>query len=222
MKLNDDILSGLPFWGQLSTSQRAEVAEMTYTRLYSKGSIVGCGSNCLGLIQVLRGGTRVYLLSPEGREVTLYRLGVGDCCVLTASCVMSQITFETNMVAEEETELLILPAHTFSRLTGENIHVRCCMYELATRRFSAVMFSLQQVLFARFDRRLASFLLSEAERTGSRELRLTHEEIARQVSSAREVVARMLKRFASDGLVSLRRGVIRIERPAELKKILSE
>ena len=112
--------------------------------------------------------------------------------------------------------------HTFSRLTGENIHVRCFMYELATRRFSAVMFSLQQVLFARFDRRLASFLLSEAERTGSRELHLTHEEIARQVSSAREVVARMLKRFASDGLVSLRRGVIRIERPAELKKILSE
>ena len=222
MKPTDDMLSGLPFWGQLSATQRADVAEMTYTRHYDKGGLIGGGANCLGLIQVLRGGTRVYLLSPEGREVTLYRLGVGDCCVLAASCVMRQITFETHMVAERGTELLILPAHTFARLTGENIHVRCLMYELAVRRFSEVMFSLQQVLFTRFDSRLASFLLSESARTGSRELRLTHEEIARQVSSAREVVARMLKRFASEGLVSLRRGVIRLERPEELKKILSE
>ena len=161
----------------------------------------------------------MYLLSPEGREVTLYRLGVGDCCVLTASCVMSQISFETNMAAEQDSEVLIVPVHTFGRFTEENIHVRCFMYELAIRRFSSVMFSLQQILFARFDRRLASFLLEEAERTGSREIRLTHEEIARQVSSAREVVARMLKRFASDGWVSLRRGMIYLEQPEELKKI---
>ena len=82
------MLSGLPFWGQLSATQRPDVAEMTYTRHYDKGGLIGGGANCLGLIQVLRGGTRVYLLSPEGREVTLYRLGVGTaaCSRPPASC----------------------------------------------------------------------------------------------------------------------------------------
>ena len=105
-------------------------------------------------------------------------------------------------------------------LAQQNIYARCFLYELATARFSAVMWSMQQVLFARFDRRLATFLLNEYERTGNAEIRMTHEQIAQHVSSAREVVARMLKRFASDGLVEMRRGAIRLSDPDGLRRLL--
>ena len=86
--------------------------------------------------------------------------------------------------------------------------MRCFLYELATQRFSDVMWAMQQILFKSLDRRLATFLLAEAERTGSSAIRMTHEQIAQHISSAREAVARMLKSFSEDGLVALRRGEI--------------
>ena len=152
--------------------------------------------------------------------MTLYRLGAGDCCVLSASCVISQITFETLMAAEQDTELLIVASGAFGELTKQNINVRCFMYEQAISRFSDVMWAMQNVLFRRFDQRLAAFLLEEYKRTSSREIKMTHEQIAQNTSSAREVVARMLKRFASDGLVEMRRGTIRLADVDGLKKLL--
>lgn len=204
-------LQRLPFWGQLTEQQRETVERSAVVRPYSQGDgIHGRGEACLGMLCLLRGSVRIYLLSEEGREVTLYRLHEGDCCVISASCVISQITFEAQMTAETDCEMLIIGSSVFAELAEENIYVRCFMYEQLTERFSSVMWSMQQILFAGVDRRLASYLLREYERTGLRELRMTHEQIAQQISSAREVVARMLKRFAADGLVETRRGAIQL------------
>jgi len=93
-------------------------------------------------------------------------------------------------------------------LREQNLPVRCFLYELATQRFSDVMWAMQQILFKSLDRRLATFLLAEAGRTGSSTIRMTHEQIAQHISSAREAVARMLKSFSEDGLVALKRGEI--------------
>ena len=158
------------------------------------------------MLLVLSGEIRTYLLSDEGREVTLYRLHPDDLCVLSASCVISQITFDTQICAQRETEVLIIPASIVAALGEQNLSVRCFLYELATQRFSDVMWAMQQILFKSLDRRLATFLLAEAERTGSSTIRMTHEQIAQHISSAREAVARMLKSFSEDGLVALRRG----------------
>lgn len=213
-------LARLPYWADLSAAEREAVAQHAVVRHYPKGSIIHSGgSACLGMILVLSGKLRTYLLSEEGREITLFRLEAGDPCVLSAACVVSQLTFETQMEAEADCELLIVGAAVFKKLTEENIHVRCFLYELATARFSTVMWTMQRILFEKVDRRLAAYLLAESEKTGSLTLHVTHEEIARQISSAREVVARMLKRFSADGLVELRRGAVRLTDVPALRKI---
>mgnify|MGYP004641203949 FL=1 len=202
-------LEQLPFWPSLSERERDMVRRSAVLRRYEKGALIHDGGNeCLGMLLLLSGEIRTYLLSDEGREVTLYRLYAGDVCVLSASCVISQITFDTQISAQQETEVLIIPASIVAALREEDLSLRCLLYELATQRFSDVMWAMQQILFKGLDRRLAGFLLDEAERTGSSTIRMTHEQIAQHISSAREAVARMLKNFSEDGLVSLKRGAI--------------
>ena len=218
MTETEQLFQGLSFWGHLSADEAAAVLQNTTLRKYPRGSIVhGCGGECLGMIFVVKGELRTYILSEEGREITLFRLHPGEPCVLSASCVIDVITFETQMVAEEDTELLVLNSGLFSMLTEKNIYARCFLYELTTERFSEVMWALQQILFMGFDRRLAVFLYHEYSRTGSLEIKMTHEQIARNTGSAREVVSRMLRRFADDGLVAFKRGSIFIKKPDELK-----
>ena len=216
-----DIVELLPFAGDLSPAERETARQHCRTRRFKRGEIIhGGGTECLGFVLVLSGLTRTYVLSEEGREVTLFRLGEGECCVLSASCVISQITFESFMAAETDCELLILSSGALGVLADENLHVRCFMLERAVSRFSDVMWAMQNLLFRRFDQRLAAFLLEEAERTGSPCIRMTHEQLAQNTSSAREVVARMLKRFSADGLVELRRGEIRLTDAAGLRALL--
>ena len=171
------------------------------------------------MLFILSGEIRTYLLSEEGREVTLFRLYPGELCVLSASCVISQITFDTQMTAGMDTDVLIIPANVIAALKEKNLHVRCFLYELATKRFSDVMWAMQQIMFKGLDRRLAEFLLAEAERTGSDTIRMTHEQIAQHISSAREAVARMLKGFSEDGLVELKRGAITLRDKNRLNRL---
>ena len=135
----EDRLVQLPFWSSLTERERETVQRSAVTRRYEKGALIhDGGSECLGLVLVLSGELRTYLLSDEGREVTLFRLYAGDLCVLSASCVISQITFDTQMTAQRDTEVLIIPANIVAMLKEQNLAVRCCLYELATARFSIV------------------------------------------------------------------------------------
>ncbi len=205
----EKILSRLPFGSSLSEDEKEQVRQRAFVNHYEKGTIINnCNNECLGMLLVISGEIRTYLLSEEGREVTLYRLYSGDLCVLSASCVISQITFETQMIAQQNTKVLIIPVDVIAAFREKNIYVRCFLYELATKRFSDVMWAMQQILFKGLDRRLAGFLLVEAERTESNVIHMTHEQIAQQISSAREAVARMFKHFAEDGLVDIKRGAI--------------
>ena len=202
-------LTQLPFWSFLTEQDQETLRRSALVRHYEKGAFVHSSDNeCLGMLFILAGEIRTYLLSEEGREVTLFRLYPGELCVLSASCVISQTTFDTQMVAGMDSEVLIIPANIIAALKEQNLHVRCFLYELATKRFSDVMWAMQQIMFKGLDRRLAEFLLAEAERTGSDTIRMTHEQIAQHISSAREAVARMLKSFSEDGLVELKRGAI--------------
>lgn len=210
-KNTEPYITKLPFWVHLTAAEQAAARRTAVIRRYEKGQLIyGTDSDCLGMIRMLSGSVRTFLVSEEGREITLFRSHQGEIDVLSASCVLRQITFETQMVAEEDAELMIIGSSLMAKLREENIHVRCFLYELAAERFSTVMWAMQEVLFKRFDQRLAAFLVQEYERTGNEEIRMTHEQIAQNISSAREVVARMLKRFTGDRLVTLRRGVIRL------------
>ena len=178
----------------------------------------GCDGQCLGMIRVQTGRLRACMLSDDGREITLYRLTDGDACVLAAACVIRQITFEVQLVADAPTELLILGAHVFQQLTAENIYVECCMYRLATERFSDVMWAMQQLLFTSFDKRLAQYLWDESDHARA-PVRATHEQIARDTGAVRETVTRMLRHFADDGVVSLGRGTVTVTDAQKLRSL---
>lgn len=220
MNESQAFLENLPFWNHLTDLEKQAVEESAFVKTLPAGSMLeGLGDGCQGMVHILSGELRVYMLSEEGREISLYRLPEGETCVLSAACVISTISFETHMEAVEETKVIILPSVVFDDLTERNIYARCFLYELASRRFTTVMWVMQQILFARFDQRLATFLLAEYRRTGSAELHMTQEQIAEGVNSAREVVARMLKQFAADGYLESGRGVIRILRPEALRQL---
>ena len=207
----ESVLERLPFWKLLTDSEKELVQQNAVIRLYKKGTrVYSSERECLGMLFVMQGEMRAYLLSEEGREVTLFRIYPNDLCVLSASCVISQISFDTQMSAQKDTEALIIPPNIVLFLKEKNLSVRCFLYELATRRFSDVMWAMQQILFKRLDQRLALFLMQESQRLGTDTIHMTHEQIAQQISSAREAVARMLKQFSEDGLVELKRGAIRL------------
>lgn len=211
------------FWEHLSPVQQDQLCANTVSVCYPKGTVIHSGSeDCVGVLLVKRGQLRTYLLSENGRDVTLYRLFDGDVCVLSASCVLDAITFDVFIDAEEDTEIFLVNTAVFHRLADENIYVKCFGYELAATRFSDVMWAMQQILFMGVDRRLAIFLLDESAKSGSAEIRLTHEQIARYMGSAREVVTRMLKYLAGEGAVELSRGGIRILSREKLQALAAE
>lgn len=205
------MLENLPFWPHLTVNQQQYLVRSAGFREYRKGQqLYGSSDECLGMIVVESGVIRTYIVSPEGREITLFKLGQGESCVLSVACVLSEIRFETQIMAAEDARLRIVPTVVFDRLFRENVYVREFAYETATRRFSAVMHVMQQMIFSGLDQRLAGFLLEKYEESGSPEIVMTQEEIAGEINSAREVVARAIRQFAKDELVSTGRGRIRI------------
>jgi len=199
------------FWKELSEAEIEFVCANTRKVSYPKGAYVHQGPlDCIGVLLIRSGQLRVYTMSEDGREVTLYRLFAGDVGILSASCVLDALTFDVYIDAEEDTEVLLTDAAAFRRMVEGNIHVRCYAYELATQRLSDMLWKMQQVLFLSADRRFAIFLLEESAQNGSGEIHLTHEQIARYMGTAREVVSRMVKYFNQEGWIKNSRGCIKI------------
>ena len=216
----EETLKRLPFWEHLEEKERRLLdREAQVKRFPAGGQLFGTADACLGMVHVLDGELRAYILSREGREITLFRLRDGDTGVLSASCALSQIRFETHLAAVRETELLLVPSKVFGRLADENVHVRCFAYELASSRFSDVTAVLQEIIFAPFEQRLASFLIRESAGSDDGKIRMTQEEMAGRVNSSREVVSRMLKRFDEEGLIEYGRGRIVLRDRAGLEAL---
>ena len=220
MNIEHEFEAHLPFWPHLTADQRALLVSGTSRRSFRAGENVhGRTGDCTGILLVLSGELRSYFLSEDGREVTLYRLLPGSLCILSASCVLETITFDVSIDAEVDTELLVVRADVFNRLTKENIYMDRDVHKEAVARFSDVMWTMQQVLFMKLDRRLAIFLAEEVLDRGTDTLRMTHDQIARHVGSAREVITRMLKYFAAEGLVELGRGTVTVTDPDGIRAL---
>lgn len=184
---------------------------------YEKNSFIHHGDkDCLGLIYVETGSIRTYILSEEGKEITLYRINPGEICVLSAGCVLDEITFEVHMTAEEDSQVISINPQAISQLIENNIYFENFTLKLGMKRFSEVMWTMEQILFMSFDKRLARFLLDEQK---DNSLSLTHEQIANYLGTAREVVSRMLKYFEQEGMVTLGRGLVTIIDKEKLSKL---
>lgn len=215
------ISSHLDFWDKLSGSELDELKKNITKVSYKKGvNIHSTENECIGVIIIKSGGFRVYILSEDGREITLFRLSAGDTCILSASCILNSITFDVHIDAESDTEAYLININTFSRLCEQNVYVQNFAYRNATERFSDVMWAMEHILFLSFDKRLAIFLLDEISKTNSTEIHITQEQIAKYIGSAREVVSRMLKVFQSQGILEQSRGVIRVLDKNKLRELV--
>ena len=211
MNTNIDFESIYPFWDKLKTDEKELFSRATRLKEYKSGDLVHQPDvRCEGMIYMLSGALRVYMLSDDGREITLYRLEKGEHCVLSASCVIEAISFDVFIEAETDSSMYLTDAPTLRAVSESNPYLNIFCQEIALERFSDIMWTLQQVLFFSVDRRIAGYLLRMSEKTGGNTVKATHEQIATSIGSAREVVSRMLKRFADDGYIKLSRGSIEI------------
>lgn len=209
----------LPFWNDISKAEQDFICQNSYALTYPKGASVHSGNECSGVIFVRSGCLRLYMMSEDGKDITLYRLHKGDMCMLSASCVLKSITFDVFVSAEEESECYVISGSAFAEASSRCPNIKIFALETAVSRFSDVMWVMQQILFMSMDKRLAIFLTDEAARTGSDTVLMTQEQIARYIGSAREVVSRMLKYFSSEGIVEVSRKGVKILDKSSLRKL---
>nr|WP_297171564.1 Crp/Fnr family transcriptional regulator [uncultured Agathobaculum sp.] len=209
-----------PVWEQLTETQRQTILASIRRQHAAKGTVLHNGSaDCTGLLLIESGQLRAYILSDEGREITLYRLFDRDICLLSASCILRSIQFDITVEAEKDTAFWLIPSDIYQELMSASAPVANFTGEVMAARFSEVMWLIEQIMWKSFDKRLAAFLLEEANLDGTDHLRITHEIIGNHLGTAREVVTRMLRYFQSEGMVRLARGTVTIVDRAKLQAV---
>jgi len=212
-----------PIWSKLTADQQNRITSRLMVRRISKGTVIHNGSmDCTGLLLVKSGQLRAYILSDEGREITIYRLFDRDMCLFSASCMMRSIQFDITIEAEKDTDLWIIPPEIYQSIMAESAPVANYTNELMATRFSDVMWLIEQIMWKSLDKRVAAFLLEEAAIEGTGKLKITHEAIANHLGSHREVITRMLRYFQSEGMVKLSRGVIEITDTDKLEELCDQ
>lgn len=208
-----------PFWSEIPADVQQYICRHSVRAEYPKGTTVHDGSECSGVFFIRSGCLRVYMMSEKGKDITLYRLYPGDMCMLSASCVLKTITFDVMIDADKDSECYVINGPAFASVSERNPKIKIFSLETAVSRFSDVMWVMQQILFMSMDQRLAVFLSEESKRTASDIIPLTHEQIAKYMGSAREVVTRMLKYFANEGIVEVSRKGVKILDKKRLERL---
>lgn len=215
--------SFFPIWDKLNKAEQDRITNNLIARKVTKGTVIHNGSmECTGLLLIKTGQLRAYILSDEGREITIYRLFDRDMCLFSASCIMRSIQFDITIEAEKDTDLWIIPAELYQSIMKESAPVANYTNELMATRFSDVMWLIEQIMWKSLDKRLAAFLLEEISIEGTEKLKITHETIANHLGSHREVMTRMLKYFQNEGMVKLSRGMIEITDEQKLEILCDE
>ena len=210
IKMDNQELQGLlrgvfPFWKSMSDHDKETFCRSAQIVSFKKGLNIHDGNNCTGIILVRSGSLRMYMLSEDGKEVTLARYFPGEMCILTASCVLHTVTVDIFVDSEDDSDCVVIGGCAFEDLARRMPEAKVFALESALSCFSDIMWVMQQILFMSMDKRLAIFLLDEASKSGSDTIKLTHEQIAKYMGSAREVVSRMMKYFVAEELVTTSR-----------------
>lgn len=215
-----EIKEYFPIWDQMTEEERTILLDTAVQRIVPKGTLLHNGSaDCVGLFLICSGQLRAFILSDQGKEITIYRLFERDICLFSASCMMQSIQFEISIEAEKDSELWVIPTNVYKKLMDHSLVVANYTNQIMASRFSEVMWLMEQIMWKSFDKRLAVFLLEESVLDNSDTLKITHDKIAAHLGTAREVVTRMLHYFQSEGLVSLTRGTVELTDPKRLQKL---
>ena len=218
--MNEWIGQVLPFWKDLTETEKQMLLTHTALEEYEKGVLLHIdGGDCAGVQIVKEGQVRVYITSPSGGEITLYRLVEGDVSILSASCMIKGMDISLDMMMESDTVLYTIPKEIYKKLNDTNTAVKDYTMEMVSERFSDVMWLFNQYVFSNAASRLAGAILEDMALAGEVKFSITHDVLARDMGTAREVVTRLLKQFQTEGYVRLSRGYIEVLDAKALKKI---
>jgi CRP/FNR family transcriptional regulator len=199
----------LPFLQSASPQLIRDFKDNAYfAKIPSGRDIFVEGDEVDGIALMMSGVVRVYKLGETGREITLYRFGEGESCVITANAILNQQGFPAIAQVEQDAEAVMIPAEVFSNWVKQYDPWRDFVFSLVSDRLASVMEIVDEVAFQRMDRRVASFLLNRSELQNP--ILITHQEIANEIGSSREVISRLLEDFSNRELVRLSRGEIQI------------
>ncbi len=208
-KQYNQVLQSLPFLQKAEPGLVREFQQAAFfARIPAGADVFVEGDTCQAIALLISGAVRVYKIGENGREITLYRFGLGESCILTANAILNQRTFPAVAVVESEAEAVMIPADTFREWVRRYDLRRDFVFDLLSQRLSSVMAIDDEVVFKRMDARVAGFLLKRAQ--AGTLIQITHQEIAAELGSSREVISRLMEGFASAGLISAARGQVEI------------
>lgn len=206
----EEFIRIFPVFGRIPQSAIPDITSRMVRRAFPAGlSIYSEGDICSAIAFVLSGEIRVFKAGESGREITLYEIGQGDTCILNASCILSNTAYPANAMATIPGEMLLVEARLFRLLVSEREEMRDFIFGLLADRLAAVMALIEEVAFGRMDERIVSYLEERAE---GGTVDTTHQSIASDLGTSREVVSRVLKHLEGRGRVALARNSIRLIR----------
>lgn len=170
---------------------------------------------------VLRGCVRIYKISSTGKELTLYRVKKGEVCVIMMASILGETGYEAIAETEEETELLVFPVKLFRQWMHEYKELNQFIYRLFIQRMVSVTALVEDMTFQPMDQRVAEWLLRKTSEQANAPLYVTHESLAKELGTAREVVSRVLKGFERQGWIRLSRGKIYMDQRGKLEQLIS-
>lgn len=218
--MEEIFMKAFPFWDDLTEGQRKEIQASSVRNFCPKKTRLHFGGGeCAGVQIIETGRVRVFITSPGGGDITLFRLLDGDVSILSAACMLNGMDVELDMEMEADCVIYTIPKQTYRRLYDESSAVKEYTVEMISEKFSDIMWLFNQFVFSNVASRIAGALLEHRAMTGGDVLSLTHEVLARDAGTAREVVTRILKQFQSDGLVKLTRGKVEVLDAAGLGRI---
>ena len=216
----EEILSEIAFWEILNENEKNDIIQHSDIKEYKKGSLIYNNLNeCLGMTKVIIGKIRVYIMSNEGREINLFEVKDKECCVMSASCIINKNNFKTNIIAEQDSTIIVISNRILKSIVENNIYVRCYIYEIMNNRMSEILILMQNMLFNDLSKRLSEYLIKIYEKNNNVEVTITQEEISKNIGASREGVSRILKKLEKENLISILRKKIILKDINKLKNL---
>lgn len=216
--LSADIIKKLPFYDKLTDADKQLIRQRAIITFLPKGKLISCyEKQGFGVYYILDGEIRLFLSDGEHRPITLFSAYAGEMSVLSASCILTPISFEAHQRAEVDTTIYLMDTECFKEIIDRNLQVRCYVYELLAERFSSVIENVESILFDDIEQRLINFLFRKHFSLKTDKIKLTQTEIAEAISTSREVVGRALKRLSEKNIIAYEKGTITILSVEKLK-----
>lgn len=209
----------LPFLKNMLSSEREEFFNKINMKHYRINEIIANSVTCSGMMIMYSGQARAYIGSATGKQITIYRLLDGDVCVLSASCVMKNLTFDITIETAKDSDILMLPSEVFDKFVKSSSALKDYVLAIMSQRLSDALFLIDQTLFSSFDKRLANFIIEQSNIEEDDTVHITQDTIANHLGTAREVVTRMMNYFENEGLIQLFRGGYKIIDSSALSNI---